>query len=368
VSKKNQQSKIPFKIEHLDPLGQGVSKITDKITFIPKTLPGEEGEAIVHSSKKGVQFAYVDKITSESAERIDASCMHFNDCLGCDYLHTPYEFEILHKENAIRKRFEKLVDEHFPFQIHKVKETTSYRNRIQLHYDKKRGSLGFVNTQKDVIVEVPKCQLPLPSISKKLKELYEGSWKSMVQYEPDKGHIELYQQHDEVKININKPYADGGFTQVHDYMNKIMKSNLNKIVFRNRMNKSLIELFAGAGNLSNDLIFDERHLLDYYTQPKDKSHFHHYDLYDKKTLKNFLKKSAMNSTQLLLLDPPRSGLKNLDEWVKEFSPAHILYVSCDSSTLIRDISKLDYQIQEIHLFDMFPGSAHFETMVHLTAR
>lgn len=43
------KSLIPFKIETLDPLGQGVSKIADQITFIAKTLPGEEGDIFFHS-------------------------------------------------------------------------------------------------------------------------------------------------------------------------------------------------------------------------------------------------------------------------------------------------------------------------------
>ncbi len=59
--------KIDFQIEHIDPLGQGVSKgatADDKITFIKKTLPGESGTAEVFSEKKGVRFARLLELKS----------------------------------------------------------------------------------------------------------------------------------------------------------------------------------------------------------------------------------------------------------------------------------------------------------------
>ena len=46
------QKIIPFKITGMDSLGQGVSKESDKITFIPKTAIGDEGDAWVQSEKK----------------------------------------------------------------------------------------------------------------------------------------------------------------------------------------------------------------------------------------------------------------------------------------------------------------------------
>jgi 23S rRNA (uracil1939-C5)-methyltransferase len=51
-----QKFTIPFKISSLDSLGQGVSKLEGKVVFIPKTLPDEEGEALIHAQRKGVSF------------------------------------------------------------------------------------------------------------------------------------------------------------------------------------------------------------------------------------------------------------------------------------------------------------------------
>ena len=92
---------INFKIDHLDPLGQGVSK-ENKITFIEKTLPGEIGSAEVYRKAKGVIFGRLtnpDKLEVESPDRIKPECPHFHECRGCQYLHTDYNNEIVFKTN-----------------------------------------------------------------------------------------------------------------------------------------------------------------------------------------------------------------------------------------------------------------------------
>ncbi len=83
--------KIDFNIDHIDPLGQGVSKSNERVTFIKKTLPGERGDARLISAKKGVEFASLETLTQKSPDRITPECTHFDHCNGCDFLHTSYE-------------------------------------------------------------------------------------------------------------------------------------------------------------------------------------------------------------------------------------------------------------------------------------
>ena len=72
---------------------------------------------------------------------------------------------------------------------------------------------------------------------------------------------------------------------------------------------------------------------------------------------------------VVILDPPRAGIEPtaLDK-LPAIAPARILYVSCDPSTLARDLAHLcarAYTLQEIHLFDMFPQTYHIETLVRM---
>jgi 23S rRNA (uracil1939-C5)-methyltransferase len=71
---------------------------------------------------------------------------------------------------------------------------------------------------------------------------------------------------------------------------------------------------------------------------------------------------------LLLLDPPRTGCREVLPQVASLAPATIIYISCDPATLTRDLGDLvgmGYGIKKMRLFDMFPQTSHLETMVLL---
>ncbi len=74
-----------------------------------------------------------------------------------------------------------------------------------------------------------------------------------------------------------------------------------------------------------------------------------------------------------LLDPPRKGCeeKLLNIVAKGFSPEQIVYVSCDSATLSRDckiLSTLGYKLEKVTPFDLFPRTAHVETVCLLSRK
>jgi 23S rRNA (uracil1939-C5)-methyltransferase len=73
---------------------------------------------------------------------------------------------------------------------------------------------------------------------------------------------------------------------------------------------------------------------------------------------------------LAILDPPRSGCgKEVLRALCEHPPKWVIYVSCNASTLARDLRSLTgeggYAVERLALFDMFPQTAHFETVALL---
>ena len=68
----------------------------------------------------------------------------------------------------------------------------------------------------------------------------------------------------------------------------------------------------------------------------------------------------------LLLDPPRSGAgPHFAKWLDAKSCEKIVYVSCNSESLASDsetIVKKGFKPKKIALFNMFPGTSHFETI------
>jgi 23S rRNA (uracil747-C5)-methyltransferase len=70
---------------------------------------------------------------------------------------------------------------------------------------------------------------------------------------------------------------------------------------------------------------------------------------------------------LLLVNPPRRGLSEATHLILDLLPPYLIYSSCDAKTLAFDLKKLSHQyvIDKIQIFDMFPHTSHFETLVLL---
>ena len=84
----------------------------------------------------------------------------------------------------------------------------------------------------------------------------------------------------------------------------------------------------------------------------------------------FMVRMAQNKERVdvLFVDPPRKGSdqKCLDAICK-LAPKRIVYVSCDPSTLARDVAYLNkkYKLQSVQPVDMFPQTSHVETVACL---
>lgn len=70
---------------------------------------------------------------------------------------------------------------------------------------------------------------------------------------------------------------------------------------------------------------------------------------------------------LVLVNPPRRGLTQGASILKAVLPRHVIYSSCSIKSLSSDLQVLSesYRIKRVQLFDMFPHTAHFETLVWL---
>ena len=73
-------------------------------------------------------------------------------------------------------------------------------------------------------------------------------------------------------------------------------------------------------------------------------------------------------TEVLILNPPRTGLdESIPAVIQASPPKRVIYVSCDPATLARDIDRLSpaFKLVRIQAFDLFPQTAHIETIAVL---
>ena len=86
-------------------------------------------------------------------------------------------------------------------------------------------------------------------------------------------------------------------------------------------------------------------------------------------VETFLKRSAGLEGAAVIVDPPRAGLsRDVVARLVRRRPERIVYVSCDVATQARDLRAFresGYRIDQVHAFDMFPNTAHIETVVSL---
>jgi 23S rRNA (uracil1939-C5)-methyltransferase len=72
---------------------------------------------------------------------------------------------------------------------------------------------------------------------------------------------------------------------------------------------------------------------------------------------------------VVLMDPPRTGLSPESlRGLLAINVPRLFYLSCDPATLARDLGKLcagGYRVARLQAFDMFPQTAHIETLVEL---
>ena len=360
---------IGFEIDHLDPLGQGVSKKAGNIAFIPGTLPGETGTALVYKRAKGVQFAQLQQLEKTAENRVEPECPHFSQCPGCQFLHTDYASELAYKKTTLLRSLAALGVSEDMIDVLPAPRRLSYRNRVQLHYRHKY--IGMLDTVSNEVLEVPQCKIMRTELGPEFDRLYAGGW---TKDHSGHGHCELYFKAGEVSVRWDEDYAHGGFSQVYEEMNVELQQRV-QTQLEDLAVKRLLDLFSGTGNLSDMYASTggERVLIDSYFDTSENvrpDNFHQMDLYDEQALSGFTRKSGVPDFDTLLIDPPRGGFPGLNQWVKRIKPRHVIYVSCNAASLARDLQNLDtwFRFKSVQLLDLFPATSHFETLVVLEMR
>lgn len=174
------------------------------------------------------------------------------------------------------------------------------------------------------------------------------------------------------------------FTQIHAGINqKMINQALSWLQLEDT--DKVIDLFCGLGNFTLGLalkagkvigVEGEVKLIDkakhnaIKNQLADKTEFHVANLFDTKILEST--QPWIDKVDVLLIDPPRSGAKEVSEGIERWAPTKILYVSCSPASFARDagilLNEKNYELTHIGIMDMFPHTHHIETMALFTLK
>ena len=165
--------------------------------------------------------------------------------------------------------------------------------------------------------------------------------------------------------------APGGFAQPHEGVNAALARRVAELAGDA---PRVVELYAGAGNLTVLLARGRDSMRavesDEAACEAARRNLMARSLEARVTCADAATFDVPGGTSLVVLDPPRTGAKEVCERLVTHPVGRVVYVSCDRATLARDLEILRarYTVGSVDLFEMFPQTSHVETVVLLSRR
>lgn len=167
----------------------------------------------------------------------------------------------------------------------------------------------------------------------------------------------------------------GGFIQANMQINTALIEHVTDLADGS---KKILDLYSGSGNFSLPLscaaqevvaIERSRRLVSQGKINAKKNSIDNvrFIAMDAKKAVDSIR-NEMLSFDTVILDPPREGAKDIVRLLPEIGPSRIIYISCDPSTLARDLKDLvgqGYSLRHSRVYDMFPQTYHIETVSYL---
>jgi len=427
---------LRLSIENLVYGGDGLAHADGNTVFVPYVLPGEEVRAAVKTKKKKLIWAELLEVNSPAKERGTAKCPHFQRCGGCHYQHIAPAEQLRIKKDILRETLSRLggISWDGPVVEHAA-EPYGYRNRAQ--WAVRGGSpraLGYFLPESSVIVPIDECPVLSPQLAHTFATLQEMTRTGILPANIQE--IEAFADSADGKIALNVaferfpksatelasifqtalPHMEslllldqkknrfeltgpghlthevGGYKYRVSHLsffqvNRFLTEDLLKTVTANARGKVALDLYAGVGFFTLPLAKTFQRVVGVdanLAATRDLkanaelagvrviSHKQHAE--------EFLRKTD-ERPEFVVMDPPRAGLgTEAARMLAELGAEEIAYLSCDPSTLARDLAVLTnsarkpkeiaapsvrYKITEMHLFDLFPQTFHIETLVRL---
>jgi 23S rRNA (uracil1939-C5)-methyltransferase len=164
--------------------------------------------------------------------------------------------------------------------------------------------------------------------------------------------------------------SGGSFFQT----NRFLVDDLVKTAIGGKSGKAALDLYAGVGLLTLVLSGNFEDVIAVEASPHGFGDLKHNAPRNVKptraTTEEFLQKRGEKlAVEFVLVDPPRAGMGHkAAAALCRTSASQVTLVSCDPATLSRDLRVLlesGFKVEQAHLFDLFPQTAHMETVLHL---
>jgi len=385
-------------IEGLTHDGRGVARHNGKAVFIANSIPGDIVTAKITQNQAKFDEADLIEIEQASSDRVEPFCSKYHECGGCQFQHMSIDAQRYWKaENFITNLTQSINSKFCTVSEPLIGEDQGYRRRarfgLAISKQDKVARLGFRQSESNELVDIEECPILTPALNQALQEerpqLIEQAsraYKEITFVEADNGVFtstsfdtetaSLAPVYEIEGLSLNFP-ADG-FVQVNSQQNKQMVNQAIDWLELESKHK-VLDLFCGVGNFTlpiakqaksvtgveglQSLVETAQH--NAQNNRLENTRFIKADLFAECRQSEWFRKQKYHR---VLLDPGRQGAYEISKVLHEVKPEIIVYVSCNASTLIRDLKVLEkqgYQLHKAGLIDMFPHTTHTEVMVQL---
>jgi 23S rRNA (uracil1939-C5)-methyltransferase len=400
--------------------GRMLARHGGQVVFVAGAIPGERVRARVERTAKKVVFAEATEILEPSADRrgvdIDWACG------GSLYAHIDYRRQLSLKSELVTDAFARIgkiaLDEAVPVS---ASAEDGYRMRARLHA--RDGRFGFFREGTHELCDAAPTRQLLPATLEALERLGNAmqaagvggissceivenvpATERAVLLEVESSHVPLHlaavdgvtglvfadHLRGRVTVGYGSPYvtdtivAAGTVVTLTHHVQSFFQGNrhvLGKLV--NRVlaqvpDGTVIDLYAGVGLFAVSLA--ARGLRTIVAVEGDRSSARDLDAnaaayggaiaVEHFAVEDFLRRRHVVRPDTLVLDPPRTGISGeAMSGILGIKPPRIVYLSCDLATVARDGRRLieaGYALEHIEAFDLFPNTAHVETLVVLS--
>ncbi|AAC06582.1 class I SAM-dependent RNA methyltransferase [Aquifex aeolicus] len=419
---------LKLTVEKLVYGGYGFSRLNGKAVFVRFASPKELVEAKVVKEKKDYTEAVVTKVLISSPARRKAPCPYYGECGGCQIQHLNYEEQLRSKKDILLESLErigKIKEVPYEGEIPSKKEF-NYRVRVQFKIQENR--VGFYRWDVKEVVDVEECLLAherinelIPHIREVLKVIKDLQ-EVHVNYSPTRDEATLKFvtiTHTDEKLlqNILENVLPEWVVGIGDY-GKVG----NSLVKRYKVGREHIFMDVGKWQyrVSNDSFFQVNYTLweDFLKEVLDFSESYKKGLdlhcgvgfftiplseqgnfiegadanpsaikdaeynakinnrdnviFEEATAFKHLKRRIGEVINLVVVDPPRSGLLREErDLLLKNKPDKIVYISCNPTTFARDLkilTKGGYELKRLKLIDNFPQTYHIESIALLEVK
>lgn len=422
--------RVEVRIEKLVHGGSGLARLeTGQAVFVPGVLPGERVLIEIRKKRKGFLEARLIQVLQPSPDRVAPPCSGEKECTGMTWPFISYPRQLSLKQEILLDTLKKIggIEPKRALPILASPRIDHYRLRTQFNVRLKdnRQRIGFFRQGSYELIEVENAFLIHPVIDKALTAVRALSnelpplteihinaspsgeahlllFSGQSSLSPVEGFFEKLRQLAPEVIGIagfaNRKKAftmganqltleieglrlkatEGNFFQVNWEQNRNMVRTV--LEFADLTGReTVLDLYCGIGNFALPLAKKAARVIgiesgysaieDAQANAKMNSVTNAEFIADdmQKGLKTLIQRKMRAG--VIVLDPPRAGatLKTLER-VLAFVPQKIIYVSCNPSTLARDLKYFHlfgFRLDRLQPVDMFPWTYHIECVAEM---